>query len=104
MFTKLSLKKLVDQPVPGDKKPSHALVAADDGYQNKVVVGKMWMKSSQYGNFLSGGLNEETRTWTDKEGNQRTDEAYVIITRKEYDELIALKTPVTPKGMEDLEF
>ena len=53
MLTKISLKKLTDTPEVDGKMPSHAIVASDDKYENKTQVGKLWLKSGQYGNFLS---------------------------------------------------
>lgn len=95
MYTKLTLQKLSDAPVAGDTKPSHAVIASTSDYKNKVRVGAMWLKKGDYGNYLSGQLNEEPRTYKDKEGNEKTDEAYVIITKKEYLDLIALMRPTT---------
>jgi len=93
MYTKLTLKKLTDNPKVGDKTPSHALIAANNDFTKKVKIGAMWLRQGEYGQYLSGQLNDEPRTWKDKDGNEHTDEAYVIISRKDYDDLLALKQP-----------
>lgn len=86
IYTKLTLKKLGDVKA-GDKTPSHALVASDSTYQNKVTVGKMWLKVGEFGNYLSGELNASNRTYPKKDGTKGEEKAYVIITRDEYDQL-----------------
>lgn len=82
MLTKITLKKLIDSPVAGDKMPSHAIIAADENYQHKTTVGKLWLKKGDMGNYLSGELSKPYQ----KEGGEMLD-GYVIITRKEYDSL-----------------
>ena len=96
MYTKLSLKKLSDTPVPDDKMPSHALIAATDDYKTKVTVGKMWLKSGEYGNYLSGQLNAENRTYKKKDGTTGEELGYVIISLDEYKRLTS--PSATPKG------
>lgn len=71
--------------------PTHDLVASDEKYENKTIVGAMWTrvaKDSQ-GNdykFLSGTLSK-TRTGTDGKEYQ----GYVLITEKEWNEYQTLK-------------
>lgn len=93
-LTKITLNKVVDTPVAGDKKPCHIIVASDDGYQNKTTVGSLWLKSGQMGNFLSGEL-KRNRVIDGKDYD-----GYVIITEKEWDEYQNLKknVTVTPSG------
>ena len=84
MLTRITISKRKDVTVA--TKPTHDLVASDDNYQNKTIVGALWTKVSQdaQGNdykFLSGGLQKE-RTVQGK-----TYDGYVIITEKEYNEL-----------------
>lgn len=98
IYTNISLKKLVDTPVAGDKIPSHAIVASDDKYENKTTIGKVWLKEYDGQKFLSGSLNKENRTYQKKDGTQGEEKAYIVISRDEYDELLASKRSVEPKG------
>lgn len=98
IFTNISLKKLVDTPVAGDKMPSHAIVASDDKYENKTTVGKMWLKEYDGQKYLSGGLNKENRKYQKKDGTQGEEKAYVIISRDEYEQLTSTQPKVEPKG------
>lgn len=82
MLTKITLKKLIDSPVPGDKMPSHAIIGADDKYENKTTVGKLWLKKNDNGAYLSGELQKE---FTKDDGTVL--DGYVLITQKEYREL-----------------
>lgn len=91
-LTKITLNKLVDTPVAGDKKPSHNLVASDDKFENKTSVGSFWFKQGANGNFLSGEL-KKSRTHEGKEYD-----GYVIITEKEWDEYQTLKASNTVEG------
>lgn len=84
-LTKITLNKLVDTPIVGDKKPSHNLVASDENYGNKTSVGSFWFKSGTNGNFLSGEL-KKPRVHEGKEYD-----GYVIITEKEWNEYQSLK-------------
>jgi uncharacterized protein (DUF736 family) len=72
-------------------QPTHDLVASDEKYENKTIVGAMWTRVTEEGNkFLSGTLSKP-RTHEGKEYD-----GYVIITEKEYNEL---KSPtVEPQG------
>lgn len=90
MLTKISLKKLSDNPQAGDKAPCHSIVACDDKYENKTTVGKLWLKKGDYGNYLSGQLDVDR----DYEGKHY--EGYVILSTKEYKEL--LSKVVEPRG------
>lgn len=98
ILTNISLKKLVDTPVAGDKMPSHAIVASDDKYENKTTVGKMWLKEYDGQKYLSGGLNKENRKYQKKDGTQGEEKAYVIISRDEYESLLASKSEVKGSG------
>lgn len=49
----------MDTPMVG-KMPTHAIVATTDDYKNKITVGKLWLKESEYGNFLSGEMSKES--------------------------------------------
>jgi hypothetical protein len=89
IYTKLSLKKLTDKPVPGNKMPSHSIIAATDDYKEKVNVGKLWLKAGEWGYYLSGELNKENRTYQKKDGTQGEEFAYVIMTRDEYNKLVS---------------
>ena len=62
----------MDTPVVG-KMPTHRLIAATDDYKNKVSVGTLWLKSGDYGNYLSG----EMQTAQSKDG--KVYPAYVIV-------------------------
>lgn len=48
----------MDTPVVG-KMPTHRLIAATDDYKNKATVGTLWLKSGDYGNYLSGEMQSE---------------------------------------------
>lgn len=102
MLINISLKKLVDTPVAGDKVPSHAIVASDEKYENKTTIGKMWLKEYDGQKYLSGGLNKENRKFQKKDGTEGVEKAYVIITRDEYDKLKS--APVEGKGIDMSEF
>ena len=74
--------------------PTHDILASDEKYENKTVVGSMWTRTAkdQDGNdykFLSGTLGK-TRTVETKTYN-----GYVIITEKEYAEYQSLKNETT---------
>lgn len=49
----------MDTPMVG-KQPTHAIVATTDDYKEKITVGKLWLKESTYGNFLSGEMAKES--------------------------------------------
>ena len=87
IFTNISLKKLVDTPVAGDKIPSHAIVASDDKYEHKTTVGKLWLKEYDGQKYLSGSLNKENRKYQKKDGTEGEEKAYIIISKDEYDKL-----------------
>lgn len=69
--------------------PTHDLVASDEKYENKVNVGSMWTRVTQDNQkFLSGTLSKKrTHDGVEYPG-------YILISTKEYDELLAGKTPV----------
>ena len=48
----------MDTPVVG-KMPSHAIIAATADYKEKATVGALWLKTGDYGNFLSGELKSK---------------------------------------------
>lgn len=92
IFTNISLKKLIDSPVAGEKMPSHEIVASIKNettgkYENKTTVGKMWLREYDGSKFLSGTLNKENRKYTKKDGTEGEEKAYVIITLDEYNKL-----------------
>lgn len=89
IFTNISLKKLVDTPVAGDKMPSHAIIASDDKYENKTTIGKCWLKEYDGSKYLSGSLNKENRKYQKKDGTEGQELAYVIISRDEYNKLVS---------------
>ena len=71
--------------------PTHDLVASDEKYENKAIVGAMWTRVARddMGNeykFLSGTLSK-SRTHEGKEYD-----GYVLITEKEYNEYQTLKS------------
>jgi hypothetical protein len=68
-------------------QPTHDLVASDEKYENKVVVGAMWTRVTQDGTkFLSGGFSKN-RTHEGKEYD-----GYVLVTENEYNEYQSLKS------------
>lgn len=74
--------------------PTHDLVAMDEKYENKTIVGSIWTRVAKdnEGNdykFLSGTLSK-SRTHEGKEYD-----GYVIITEKQYKEYQELKNKVT---------
>lgn len=91
MFRNLTIHKRKDVKVA--TSPTHDLVASDEDYQNKTIVGAMWTRVAKdnSGNeykFLSGTLSKN-KTGTDGKSYQ----GYVLITEDEYNGLIALKVP-----------
>jgi len=48
----------MDTPIVG-KMPSHAIIAATSDYKEKATVGALWLKTGDFGNFLSGELKNE---------------------------------------------
>lgn len=54
----------MDTAVVG-KQPTHSVVASSDDFKKKVYVGKLWLKESVHGTFLSGELATE-RTYEGK--------------------------------------
>lgn len=73
--------------------PTHDIVASDENYQNKAIVGAMWTRTAkdEMGNdykFLSGTFSK-TRTHEGKEYD-----GYVLITEKEWNEYQSLKNEV----------
>ena len=96
ILTNISLSKLVDTPVAGDKMPSHAIVASDSEYKNKTTIGKMWLKEYDGSKYLSGSLNKVNRTYQKKDGTQGEEKAFVIITLDEYTKLTSPQ--VIPSG------
>ena len=68
------------------KAPTHALVASDDKYQNKVTVGKFWTKEGTYGKFLSGSMSD--KYVSEKDGQTVEYPAYVIVEERELVELL----------------
>lgn len=76
--------------------PTHDLVASDENYQNKVVIGAMWTRvatteSGEQYKFLSGTLSK-SRTHEGKEYD-----GYVLITEKEWNEYQTLKSSPSVK-------
>ena len=73
--------------------PTHDIVASDENYQNKAIVGAMWTRvaKDETGNdykFLSGTFSK-TRIHEGKEYD-----GYVLITEKEWNEYQKLKNEV----------
>ena len=90
MLRKISIQKIDNAT---GKMPTHRLVASDDNYENKTIVGAFWTKENEHGKFLSGELQKESEKY----------DGYVIITEKEYRELkrsnedkVASTIPPTP--------
>jgi hypothetical protein len=70
--------------------PTHDLVASDEKYENKTIIGAMWTRTAKDSEgtdykFLSGTLSKP-RTHEGKEYD-----GYVIITEKEWNEYQNLK-------------
>lgn len=97
MLKNITINKRFEVKAP--THPTHDLVASDEKYENKVIVGSLWTRVAQdkQGNdykFLSGTLSK-TRTGTD--GKEY--EGYVVITEKEYTEYLSLKQKPTPSDV-----
>lgn len=101
-LNKITVSKVQDSGEVNSKRPTHNLVASDDKFENKTIVGSFWTKESQYGKFLSGDM-KKSRTHEGKDYD-----GYVIITEKEWDEYQTLKASNTPtvegKGIDVTEF
>lgn len=93
MLTKISLRKLTDNPEVNGKMPSHAIIASDSEYKNKTTVGKLWLKEGEMGKYLSGELNKENRKYQKKDGTEGEEKAYILITLDEYNKLNEVKLP-----------
>lgn len=76
--------------------PTHDIVASDENYQNKTIIGSMWTRVAQKDGvdykFLSGTLSK-SRTHEGKDYD-----GYVIITEKEWNEYQSLKASNTVEG------
>lgn len=70
-----------DAPV-GENMPTHTLSAKIG--DNYAQIGSGWTKTSSRGNFLSCQLNPENKSFTTKEGETVNLEAWVMITKEEY--------------------
>jgi len=73
--------------VKTDKHPTHDLVAYDENYENRTIVGSLWTKVAQDNDgkdykFLSGSLQKERVV----EGKKY--EGYVLLTETEYNNLL----------------
>ncbi len=87
MLTKITIQKRKDVSVA--TKPTHDIVAMNDNYEEKTIVGALWTKVSNDGNkFLSGQLSK-TRTVEGK-----TYPGYVLLTEDEYKKLTSAPVKV----------
>lgn len=96
---KITIQKLQDSGEVNSKRPTHAIVASDDDFKNKVTVGKLWTRDGQYGKFLSGQLDQN------KEIDGKKYKGYVLITEDEYNELKKKKVDLgeaTDKELEEI--
>ena len=99
-LNKITVSKVQDSGEVNSKRPTHNLVASDEKFENKTIVGSFWTKESTYGKFLSGDM-KKSRSFEGKDYD-----GYVIITEKEWDEYQTLKngndtvfnTPTEGKG------
>lgn len=66
-----------------EKLPTHT-ISAKIG-DNYAQIGSGWTKVGQKGNFLSCQLNTENRSYTTKDGTTVNLEAYVMITKEEFE-------------------
>ncbi len=89
-LNKITVSKVQDSGEVNSKRPTHNLVASDDKFENKTIVGSFWTKESTYGKFLSGDM-KKSRSFEGKEYD-----GYVIITEKEWNEYQSLKGGNTP--------
>lgn len=97
-LTKITISKRKDGSDP--KRPTHDIVAADDNYNNKTVIGSLWTRVTQDGNkFLSGQLQSARKTVDGKEFD-----GYVILTQREYDELKSGNPTNGEVSSDDLDF
>jgi len=92
IFKNITLNKRFEVKAP--THPTHDLVASDDKYENKTVVGSMWTRVAQDKNgtdykFLSGTLSKN-RTGTDG----KVYKGYVLISEDEYNELTKNALPI----------
>lgn len=89
-LNKITVSKVQDQGEANSKRPTHNLVASDDKFENKTIVGSFWTKESTYGKFLSGDM-KKSRSFEGKDYD-----GYVIITEKEWNEYQTLKGTGSP--------
>lgn len=100
MFKNVTIAKISDHG-GAEKTPTHAIVVSDEKFQNKQSVGKLWTKTSTYGKYLSGKMNDE---YTSQKDGKRYS-GYVIISEDEYNELkrkahTTSPSPEHPKGIQ----
>jgi len=88
-LNKITVSKVQDSGEVNSKRPSLNLVASDEKFENKTIVGSFWTKESTYGKFLSGDM-KKSRSFEGKDYD-----GYVIITEKEWDEYQSLKASNT---------
>lgn len=87
-YKNITIQKISDHGGT-EQSPTHALVVRDSNYQNKVTVGKLWTKESQYGKFLSG-LMENEREYENKDKQTVKVFGYCIVKDDYLDELEAI--------------
>lgn len=74
-------------------QPTHDLVASDEKYENKTIVGALWTRTTDTGTKFLSGMLSITRTATD--GKEY--EGYVLITEAEYKLLEEYKNSLVAK-------
>lgn len=98
IYKNISLFRKNDTPlseIKNTKNQSHSVSISDDRYENKKIVGGVWLKETDKGAFYSGKLDNG---YTKKDGTE-IDE-YVIISRKYLNELLSMSgEKVEPSGL-----
>lgn len=101
-YKNITIQKISDHGGQA-KTPTHRIVVADENYENKQGVGKLWTKESSYGKFLSGQFDKNWKS--EKDGKEYS--GYSIVKDSDLDELEKLaydNLPKTVQGVPDMEY
>lgn len=91
IYKNITISKINDDASTDPKKPSHNLTVSDKDYQNKINVGRLWTKESQYGKFLSGKMSDFYQ------GKEKAFDGYVIVSEQELEKVLKLAEAMEQK-------
>ncbi len=87
MLVNISIAKRKE--VKAATHPTHDIVASDEKYENKTVVGSLWTRVTQEGTKFLSGTFSKNRTTADGKKYK----GYVLISQDEYEELVNGQLP-----------